>query len=300
MNQLARILKDPRTEHVVLGLIIFNAITLGLETSGTIVGQYGDLLYALDRAVLTVFVVELVARMVVFRAAFFRDPWSLFDLFVVGIALVPVTGSLSVLRALRILRVLRLVTAVPSLRRVVGGLITALPGMGSILLLLLLIFYVFSVMAAKLFGPTSPELFGNLGAAAYTLFQVMTFDDWSAGIVKPLMQDHAYAAIFFIVFILLSTFMVLNLFIGVVVSALDEETAASVPKLTHPAGLEERLLQELVALRAEVAALCASKAGSGSDRAPLSYVTTTLLMLRCEQSEPRSTQNGRASFEAQP
>jgi voltage-gated sodium channel len=260
MNQLARILKDPRTEHVVLGLIIFNAITLGLETSGTIVGQYGDLLYALDRAVLTVFVVELVARMVVFRAAFFRDPWSLFDLFVVGIALVPVTGSLSVLRALRILRVLRLVTAVPSLRRVVGGLITALPGMGSILLLLLLIFYVFSVMAAKLFGSSHPELFGDLGTAAYTLFQVMTFDDWSAGIVKPLLAEHPYAAVFFIVFILLSTFMVLNLFIGVVVSALDEETARDAPKLTHPAGSEERVLAELAALRADIAALREEKA----------------------------------------
>jgi voltage-gated sodium channel len=255
MNMLARLLHDPRTEHVVLGLIVFNAVTLGLETSPTILAEYGNFLHAIDRAVLTVFVVELLARIVVFRWAFFRDPWSVFDLFVVGIALVPVTGSLSVLRALRILRVLRLVTAVPSLKRVVGGLVTALPGMGSILLLLLLIFYVFSVMAAKLFGPTKPELFGNLGTAAYTLFQVMTFDDWSAGIVKPLMEDHPYAALFFVVFILLSTFMVLNLFIGVVVSALDEETAADAPKLTHPAGIEERLLDEVMALRAEVAAL---------------------------------------------
>jgi voltage-gated sodium channel len=255
MLTLARILRDPRTERVVLALIMFNAVTLGLETSPSIMAEYGDLLHALDRAVLTVFVVELLARMIVFRRAFFRDPWSLFDLFVVGIALVPATGSLSVLRALRVLRVLRLVTAVPSLKRVVGGLVRALPGMGSILLLLILIFYVFSMMAAKLFGSMNPELFGNLGAAAYTLFQVMTFDDWSAGIVKPLMDQHPYAAAFFIVFILLSTFMVLNLFIGVVVSALDEETAANAPKLTHPAGLEERLLTEILALRAEVAEL---------------------------------------------
>ena len=233
---LARILSDPRTERVVLALIMFNAVTLGLETSPSIMAEHGALLHALDRAVLTVFVVELLTRMIVFRAAFFRDPWSLFDLFVVGIALVPATGSLSVLRALRVLRLLRLVTAVPSLKRVVGGLVRALPGMGSIMLLLMLIFYVFSVMASKLFGEAKPEQFGNLGAAAYTLFQVMTFDDWSAGIVKPLMQEHPYAAVFFIVFILLSTFMVLNLFIGVVVSALDEETAKEAPKLTHPAG----------------------------------------------------------------
>ena len=252
---LARILKDLRTERVILGLIIFNAVTLGLETSPSVMDRYGPLLHALDRAVLTVFVVELAARMMVFRLAFFRDPWSLFDLFVVGIALVPATGSFSVLRALRILRVLRLVTAVPSLKRVVGGLVTALPGMGSILLLLLLIFYVFSVMAAKLFGATKPELFGSFGAAAYTLFQVMTFDDWSAGIVKPLMDEHPWAWLFFIVFILLSTFMVLNLFIGVVVSALDEETARDAPKITHPAGSDERILAELAALRAELGAL---------------------------------------------
>jgi len=219
---LARILKDPRTERVVLGLIIFNAVTLGLETSPGVMARHGALLHALDRAVLTVFCVELAARIYVFRWHFFRDPWSLFDLIVLGIALVPVTGSLS--------------------------------------LLLLLIFYVFSVMAAKLFGATSPELFGHFGAAAYTLFQVMTFDDWSAGIVKPLMAEHAWAWLFFVVFILLSTFMVLNLFIGVVVSALDEETARDAPKLTHPAGSEERVLAELAALRADIAALREEKA----------------------------------------
>jgi voltage-gated sodium channel len=255
MQMLARILTDPRTERVVLALIMFNAVTLGLETSPSIMAEHGVLLHAVDRAVLTVFVVELLARMIVFRWAFFRDPWSLFDLVVVGIALVPATGSLSVLRALRVLRILRLVTAVPSLKRVVGGLVRALPGMGSIMLLLMLIFYVFSVMASKLFGEAKPEQFGNLGAASYTLFQVMTFDDWSAGIVKPLMDEHPYAAAFFIIFILLSTFMVLNLFIGVVVSALDEETAADAPKLTHPPGLEERLLDEIIALRAEVGEL---------------------------------------------
>jgi voltage-gated sodium channel len=110
-------------------------------------------------------------------------------------------------------------------------------------------------MAAKLFGGTKPELFGNLGLAAYTLFQVMTFDDWSAGIVKPLLEQHPLAWVFFVVFILLSTFMVLNLFIGVVVSALDEETAAEAPKLTHLHGSEDRILGEIRALRAEVAAL---------------------------------------------
>jgi voltage-gated sodium channel len=262
MTAIARLLANPLTERVVLALIILNAITLGLETNPTIMETAGPLLHALDQAILTVFVAELAARIAVHRLGFFRDPWSLFDLFVVGIALAPTTEGLSVLRALRILRVLRLITVVPSLRRVVGGLVTALPGMGSILLLLCLIFYVFSVMGAKLYGSTNPELFGGLGQAAYTLFQVMTFDDWSAGVAKPVMEQHPFSWFFFIVFILVSTFMALNLFIGVVVSALDAETAAEAPKLTHPAGSEERVLREVAALREEIAALRAGLAGA--------------------------------------
>jgi voltage-gated sodium channel len=252
---LPRLLAHPLTERAILALIVLNAITLGLETSASVMAEIGPLLHAADRAILAVFIVELLARLWVHRLAFFRDPWSLFDLVVVGIAIVPATGSLSVLRALRILRVLRLVTALPSLKRVVGGLVTALPGMGSITLLLLLIFYIFSVMGAKLFGGTRPDLFGTLGQSAYTLFQVMTFDDWSAGVVKPLMEEYPFAWAFFLAFILLSTFMALNLFIGVVVSALDEETADSAPKLTHASGSDERILSELAALRTELGRL---------------------------------------------
>jgi voltage-gated sodium channel len=215
MTMLEQLLKHPRTDRVILTLIIINAITLGLETSASATAAFGPVLFAIDRIVLAVFVLEIAARLVVDRLAFFRDPWSVFDLAVVGIALVPATGSLSVLRALRVMRVLRLITAIPSLRRVVGGLVGALPGMGSITLLLALILYVFAVMATKLFGQTNPEQFGSLGATAYTLFQVMTFDDWSGGVVKPLSEHHPYAIGFFLVFILLSTFMALNLFIGV-------------------------------------------------------------------------------------
>jgi len=252
---LARILAHPSTERIVLALIVLNAVTLGFETFPNVMATHGDLLNWIDRATLAIFVVELTARMVVHRSAFFRDPWSVFDFFVVGIALFPATGWLSVLRALRILRALRLVTAIPSLKRVVGGLAAALPGMGSILLLLLLIFYVFSVMASQLYGVTKPELFGDLGLAAYTLFQVMTFDDWSAGIVKPLLDQHPFAWLFFVIFIMLSTFMVLNLFIGVVVSALDDEKGVQAPSITHLHEAEARILAELASLRTEVAAL---------------------------------------------
>ena len=143
-------------------------------------------------------------------------------------------------------------TAVPSLKRVVGGLIAAIPGMGSIALLMVIIYYVFAVMGTKLFGQTSPEQFGSLGATAYTLFQVMTFDDWSNGVAKPLMEKHPYAIAYLVIFILLSAFMMLNLFIGVVVSALDDEKAEDTPKLLHDPGETTRLLAELQAIRAEL------------------------------------------------
>ncbi|WP_375458117.1 ion transporter [uncultured Enterovirga sp.] len=252
---LARILQDPRTERVILGLILFNAITLGLEAEPWAEAKYGPILDTIDTVVLCIFVAELTARIAVQRLAFFRDPWNVFDFLVIGVALVPATGSLSVLRALRVLRVLRLVTVVPSLKRVVNGLMIALPGMASIMILLLLVFYVFSVMGAKLYGATKPELFGSLGTAAYTLFQVMTFDDWSSGVVKPLMETHPFAWLFFVAFMLLSSFMALNLFIGVVVSALDEETADDVPKLTRDHDTDRRILEELAALRVELAHL---------------------------------------------
>jgi voltage-gated sodium channel len=123
------------------------------------------------------------------------------------------------------------------------------------MLLLALIFYVFAVMGTKMFGGTNAEQFGSLGATAYTLFQVMTFDDWSGGVVKPLMATHPYAIAFFLAFILLSTFMALNLFIGVIVGALDAERSDDEPRLTRDPAFEARLLAEIGALRAEVAAL---------------------------------------------
>src|SRR5690606_25713114 len=164
-----------------------------------------------------------LAKLLVRGLRFFRDPWNLFDFVVVAIALVPASGPLTILRALRILRVLRLITIIPSLKRVVGALLGALPGMSSIVLLLVLIFYVGAVMATKLFGDTFPEWFGSLTASIYTLFQIMTLDSWSSGMVRPIMNAYPYAWVFFIPFILITTFTALNLFIGVVVSAMQSE-----------------------------------------------------------------------------
>ena len=250
------LIDDTRFEKVIMALIIVNAITLGLETSDRAMEAFGSVLLTLDRVILSIFVVELLLRFFVRRMGFFRRPWNLFDLFVVGIALIPATGNLSVLRALRILRVLRMISIVPSLRRVVGALVSALPGMGSIILLLGLVYYVFSVMATKLYGDAFPEWFGNIGASAYTLFQVMTLESWSMGIVRPVMEQYPLAWMFFVPFILTTSFTVLNLFIGIIVSAMqgEHEEAAQAERdaiHTETAALHE----EVTALRADIVAL---------------------------------------------
>ncbi len=159
---LARIVTHPWFERIIIGVIVLNAVTLGLDTSPSVVAAIGPLLSFLDTAMVTIFVCEIVARMIVFKSAFWRDPWSLFDFAVVAVTLMPATGNLSVLRALRILRALRLVSAVPSVRRVVSSLLAAIPGMGAIVLLLLLINYVFAVLTTKLYGADFPELFGTI------------------------------------------------------------------------------------------------------------------------------------------
>ena len=221
--RLRAVVKDPRTERLVMTLIIINAVILGLETSDAVMASFGQFLEILDHIILWVFVIELAARIIVYRLAFFRDPWSVFDFLVIGIALVPATQTFTVLRALRILRVLRLITAVPTLKQVVAGLLAALPGMGSIVLLIGLIYYVFAVMAIKLFGMDNPNLVGTLGRSLWTLFTVMTLEGWTNDVAKPVMEKHPHAWLFFVTFIVATTFMVLNLFIGVVVNAMQAE-----------------------------------------------------------------------------
>lgn len=260
MSKLKSLLESRRFEMAILVIIVINAITLGLETSDAVMQRFGPALIWLDRFVLAIFTVEVLARMAVYRLQFWRDPWRIFDLMIVIIALVPTSGNLSILRALRILRVLRMISVVPSLRRVVGGLMAALPGMGSITMLLSLVFYVFAVMATTMYGQAFPEWFGSLGSSAYSLFQIMTLESWSMGIVRPVMAEFSYAWIFFIVFILCTSFTVLNLFIGIIVSAMqaehEDEATAERDALRQD---QQRILAELTALRVQIEAQQSSR-----------------------------------------
>ena len=210
-----------RVQNVVIALILINAALLGMETSPRIMASWGKLITTLDHAILTVFVIEIASLLFARGWRFFKDPWSVFDFVVVGIALIPASGPFAVLRSLRVLRVLRLISKIPSIRKVVGALLGALPGMASVFGLVMILFYVNAVIATKLFGQEFPELFGNLGVTFFTLFQVMTLEAWAGGVARPIMEVYPYAWIFFILFILTATFTVLNLFVAVIVNYLN-------------------------------------------------------------------------------
>lgn len=206
----------------ILVIIMFNALVLGMETSPGLMAAAGPVIVLLDQICLAIFVVELLLKIFVLRGAYFRDGWNIFDFTIVAISLVPGAGGLSVLRAMRILRLLRVVSVAPTLRRVVEGLLNALPGMGSVFLLMGVIFYIGAVMATKLFGAAFPDWFGSLGRSGYTLFQIMTLESWSMGIVRPVMEVYPYAWVFFVPFILVTTFAVVNLVVGLMVNSMQD------------------------------------------------------------------------------
>ena len=220
--RLAEWLETMPVRWFIIGVILFNAVILGLETSRGVMAEWGSILITLDKICLIFFCGELLLKLYAFGWRFFRDPWNWFDAIIVGIALMPSSGTLSVLRALRILRILRVISVAPRLRRVVEGFIQALPGMGSVFLLMGLIFYIGSVMATKMFGQTFPQWFGSIGDSAYSLFQIMTLESWSMGIVRPVMEVHGWAWAFFVPFIMVTTFAVVNLLVGLIVNSMQD------------------------------------------------------------------------------
>ena len=248
---IEKIIAHHSVQAALVALILLNAAILGMQTSHTIMELFGHTLHTVDEVILGIFIIELLSLMAARGTAFFRDPWCVFDFIVIAIALVPATGSLSVLRALRVLRVLRLVNKVESMRKVVAGLLHSLPSLGSVFGLVIVVFYVFSVIATDMFGTSFPLLFGDLGTTAFTLFQVMTLESWSEGVARPVMEMFPYAWVFFILFILIATFVIINLFIAVIVDSIS--TIKPVTDDEDPVAAEIRMLrEELAELRREL------------------------------------------------
>lgn len=256
-NWLQKVVSSNWFQNFITTVIFFNAITLGLETSDYMMENIGGILIFIDQLALKIFILEILLKLYVYRFKFFMQGWNLFDFVIVGIALLPSSGALSVLRALRILRVLRLFSIVPKLRSVINALLDAIPGMFSIIGVLLLVFYIASVLSTKLFGAFFPDWFGSIGKSMYSLFQIMTLESWSMGIVRPVLQKFPAAWLFFIPFIIITSFTVLNLFIAILVSATqsqhEAERKAEMEGINKEAQDERTvIISEVKSLRAEI------------------------------------------------
>lgn len=209
----------------ITALIALNTIVLGMETYPYLMDRYGEVLLTIDQQILYLFIIEMVIRLMAHGYHFFKNPWSVFDLFVVGVALIPAQDAFSALRAARALRALRLISMFPKLRGVLEGLVMAIPGILAIGTVMAIIVFVFGLMASKLYGDNYPEWFGNLHLSVFSLFQIMTLEGWPE-IVRTVMQEKPYAWVFFVSYILIATFCVLNLFIAVIVEAMQRNQAA--------------------------------------------------------------------------
>lgn len=258
-GQLVNFVETPVFLNFITGLILLNAVTLGLETYPVESEWIAAVIPVADTIIVTVFVIELALKMVAYGPRFFKSGWNWFDLIIVSVSLFPDAGAFTVLRAMRILRVFRLFSVAPELRKVIEALMKAIPGMGAILAVLALIFYVSAVMATKLFGSTEP-MFETLGASAFTLFQVMTLEGWAMEVARPVMDEYPYAWIFFLVFIVLTAFAVLNMFIAVIVDSLqskhfDEEEERALEAEAEAQEDRDLLLAEMKVVREELQAL---------------------------------------------
>jgi len=252
--RLATWVESQAIQNFIVAIILLNAVILGLETNPAIMASHGVWLLALDKLCLGIFIVELAVKLVAFRSFFWRSGWNLFDLAVILIAVAPGAGPWAVLRSLRVLRVLRLLTMIPSLRKVVAAFLHAIPGLLGVMAVMAIFFYTAAVLSTKLFGGSFPNWFGNIGKSLYSLFQIMTLESWSMGIVRPVMETYPYAWAFFVPFIIIATFTILNLFIGIIVSTMQELALRPPPGNADPKIYEvlTRMEEDLRILREKV------------------------------------------------
>jgi voltage-gated sodium channel len=251
---LARWVESPSIQRLILAAILLNAVILGMETSAAIMDRWGPVLVLLDKLCLGIFIIELSLKLWAYRLLFWRNGWNIFDFIVVGIALVPGAGPWAVLRSLRVLRILRLLTVVPAMRKVVAAFLHAIPGLTGVIAVMGIFFYTAAVLATNLFGGTHPDWFGTIGSSLFSLFQIMTLESWSMGIVRPVMEVHPWAWAFFVPFIIIATFTILNLFIGIIVSTMQELASLPEPNVPEPDLIKilERMESDIARLRESI------------------------------------------------
>lgn len=254
-QRVKALVESDRFNNIVFIVIVISSIAIGLETYD--LDEKGlSFLNGLDQVFMTVFVLEITLRLYAMRLEFVKDPWCIFDFIVVGVALVPQAGVLAVFRVLRVLRAFRLVSRIPELKLVAESLIYSVRGLTAVAMLLTIVIYVFAVLSTVLFsgsGPEGEEYFGTLGRSLYSLFQVMTLESWSNGIVRLLMEREGWwVGVYFVIFIFMTTFTFLNMFVAIftnTVVALESDSEDGMHTDVR------RLMTKVDDLHAEVVAL---------------------------------------------
>lgn len=220
--RVARFIKSQLFYNAILCIIVLNAIVIGLQTIESISSDYAEVLNKINLLCLTVFIIEFILRIYIYRTRFFLKRWDVFDLIVVLISLLPESYVVSTFRFLRVIRVLRLISVIPKIQLITQVLLRTLSSIISVGILLMIVYYVYAVITTTLYGKDFPQWFGTIGESYYTLFQIMTFESWSMGIVRPVMEIHPYSWIVFISFLIIATYIVLNIVIGIIVDCIGE------------------------------------------------------------------------------
>jgi voltage-gated sodium channel len=222
--RLRSVVNSDLFQHLILGLIFMNGVVLAWDAMPGVSEETRRILQLSDRIIVWVFIVEIALRIVANGRAFFRDGWSLFDFFVVAVSAPGTVTGLSALRILRALRLLRVLSGVSQLRRVGEALLAAVPGISWVMVLLVLIIFISAIIGTNLYAETVPEYFGDLLVSMYTLFMVLTLEDWP-DVAGAVLEHHPMGWIYFVAFITVATFTVVNLFVGVIVAVMDRETS---------------------------------------------------------------------------
>ncbi len=246
---LQKLVESRWFQTIVLVLIVVNAFILGAETFAGVDAAIGPMLRLVDRVILYIFVGEIILRIFAERGTYFRKGWNIFDFVIVSISLLAATSGLAALRAFRVLRILRVITVIPRMRVVVSALLDAIPGIASVGVVMALIIYVFAVIAANLYGPQHPALFGDVFTAMYTLFQVMTLEGWP-DIAGAVAATHPHSWVFFITFVLIGTFTMLNLFVAIVVRVVEEDSDSLFADLIDG---HKQLREDVAGLKSDIA-----------------------------------------------
>ncbi len=220
-----RVADSSRFQLFILGVIVANAVVLGLETYDSIDSEYGGFLEALNDAFLGIFVIEIAIRIAAHGRRpqdYFKSGWNVFDFVVIGGALLPgLRQNATILRLLRLLRIVRVVSIFPDLRLLIRGMATSLPPIGSMAMLTSLLIYIYGILGWILFAETDPEHWNDIGEAMLSLFVVLTLESWP-DIMGSVIDAHPWAWIYFVSYVLIASFLLINMVIAILINSLEE------------------------------------------------------------------------------